>query len=255
MLRPALNSGSSASAGSVDFANHNTSRRELSVAAPVQQLDRAQLQFPDLGEFNSNTSQKLGDTISEAKTPLDFPDTSLTSETKESRGPFQSAVTVGSSLLIVVGLFLGLVWVFRKVNPSTASGSLPKDSLQILGRTSLAAKHQLVVVQFGPKLVLLSLQQNEVRTLAEIQDPTEVAEFHRHSGTAGIETIANGSVPHEYTVQEQSQQIDTQQFLQGRELEQAKLIAGSLSRTTSNEQEATEVSQAFRNVFAQGAAT
>jgi flagellar biogenesis protein FliO len=77
------------------------------------------------------------------------------------------------SLLIVLGLFFGMVWLYRKSsnNPSQA---VPKQVVQILGRTPMAARQHLVLVRFGSKLLLVSLAQGETRTLGEITDPLEV---------------------------------------------------------------------------------
>lgn len=77
------------------------------------------------------------------------------------------------SLLIVLGLFFGMVWVYRK-SSNGASHSVPKQVVQVLGRTPLAARQNLVLVRFGSKLLLISMAQGETRTLGEITDPLEV---------------------------------------------------------------------------------
>jgi flagellar biogenesis protein FliO len=83
-------------------------------------------------------------------------------------------VSVGSSLLLVVGLFLGVAWCYRRTLSTTLSGALPKQVVQVMGRSSISPRQQLVVVRFGSKLVLVSLIQGEARTLSEIADPLEV---------------------------------------------------------------------------------
>jgi flagellar biogenesis protein FliO len=95
------------------------------------------------------------------------------SDEKRSTGTVQMFVSVISSLLIVIGLLLGAAWCYRKATPNL-SGSLPKQALQVLGRAPLAPRQQLILVRFGPKLVLMSNLQGEVRTLSEIVDPLEV---------------------------------------------------------------------------------
>ena len=92
---------------------------------------------------------------------------------EHSTGTFQMIVSVGSSLLIVLGLIVGAAWCYRKASP-TASSSLPKDVLQVLGRAPLAPRQQLVLLRFNNKLVLVSNLQGEVRTISEITDPLEV---------------------------------------------------------------------------------
>lgn len=83
-------------------------------------------------------------------------------------------MSIGSSLLIVIGLFLGLAWFYRKTTNTSLSGALPKQVVQVLGRTPIATRQQLVLVRFGSKLVLVSLVQGEARTISEITDPLEV---------------------------------------------------------------------------------
>ncbi len=93
---------------------------------------------------------------------------------KASGGTLQTVVSVGSSLLLVVGLFLGVAWCYRKTLSSTAGGGLPKQVVNVLGRTSISTRQQMVLVRFGSKLLLVSVIQGEARTLGEITDPLEV---------------------------------------------------------------------------------
>lgn len=121
----------------------------------------------------SHTAQSVSGT-SDVHRPLKPPtaDDSAADE-KRSTGTVQMFVSVISSLLIVVGILLGAAWCYRKATPNL-SGSLPKQVLQVLGRTPLAPRQQLILVRFGPKLVLMSNLQGEVRTISEIVDPLEV---------------------------------------------------------------------------------
>ncbi len=54
------------------------------------------------------------------------------------------------------------------------TGALPKQVVNVLGRTQLAPRQQLVLIRFGSKLILVSNLQGEVRTLSELTDPLEV---------------------------------------------------------------------------------
>jgi flagellar protein FliO/FliZ len=115
------------------------------------------------------------DSPSKERTPLAPRSTKATSETKSrgSSGTFQMLVSVGSSLLIVIGLFLGVAWCYRKTL-NQASLGLPKQVVKVLGRTPIAPRQQLLVVRFGSKLVLVSMVQGDARALSEITDPLEV---------------------------------------------------------------------------------
>ncbi|MEZ6137362.1 MAG: flagellar biosynthetic protein FliO [Pirellulaceae bacterium] len=94
--------------------------------------------------------------------------------TTGSNSTLRMLFSMGSSLLIVVGLFLGVAWFYRKTMKTSFGGGLPKQVVNVLGRTQIAARQQLVLVRFGSKLVLVSLVQGEARTISEITDPLEV---------------------------------------------------------------------------------
>ncbi len=106
--------------------------------------------------------------------PLKPPSSSdANAPTKRTSSTTQMFISVVSSLLIVIGLLFGAAWFYRKATPNL-SNSMPKDVVQVLGRTPLAPRQQLVLVRFGSKLVLVSNLQGEVRTISEITDPLEV---------------------------------------------------------------------------------
>jgi flagellar biogenesis protein FliO len=111
----------------------------------------------------------------------------------------QMLFSVGSSLLIVLGLFLGVAWCYRRTL-NTSLGGIPKQVVSVLGRTAIAPRQQLILVRFGSKLVLVSMNQGETRTLSEITDPIEVdqlagtCESHQpHSLTNSFRSILNQS--------------------------------------------------------------
>lgn len=107
--------------------------------------------------------------------PLAPPSERLTGEKpKASAGTVQMLVSIVSSLLLVVGLFLGVAWCYRKTLGTSLAGGLPKQVVSVLGRTSISARQQMVLVRFGSKLLLVSVIQGEARTLGEITDPLEV---------------------------------------------------------------------------------
>ncbi|MCA9160687.1 MAG: flagellar biosynthetic protein FliO [Planctomycetales bacterium] len=93
---------------------------------------------------------------------------------KGTAGTLQMLVSIVSSLLLVVGLFLGVAWCYRKTLGTTLAGGLPKQVVHVIGRTSISARQQMVLVRFGSKLLLVSVIQGEARTLGEITDPLEV---------------------------------------------------------------------------------
>lgn len=110
----------------------------------------------------------------------------------------QMLVSIISSLLLVVGLFLGVAWCYRKTLGTSLTGGLPKQVVSILGRTSISARQQLVLVRFGSKLLLVSVIQGEARTLGEISDPLEVDQMlgQCESGQPGSITQSFKSLLH-----------------------------------------------------------
>jgi len=107
-------------------------------------------------------------------TPLSPPSPSSSEVKTQSGSSLQMLLSIGSSLMMVIGLFLGSVWLYRKSIGSSKASGLPKNVVQILGRTPVATRQQLILLRFGPKLVLLSMVQGETRAISEISDPMEV---------------------------------------------------------------------------------
>lgn len=87
--------------------------------------------------------------------------------------PSGALTTVGGSLALVLGLFLVIAWCTRRFSP-TGSAILPKEAVELLGRTSLAARQQAHLVRIGNKLLLVAISPAGAETLTEISEPTEV---------------------------------------------------------------------------------
>jgi len=88
-------------------------------------------------------------------------------------GGLGSLLTMGASLVLVLGLFLIVAWLLRRATPGNVA-VLPKEVFEILGRAPLASRHQVHMVRCGRKLLLLSASPGGIETLAEIDDPAEV---------------------------------------------------------------------------------
>jgi len=112
-----------------------------------------------------------------------------------------SLTTAGTGLAIVVGLFLVCAWLMRRSGPKPST-PLPKEAVAVLGRAPLAASHFAHLLQFGNKLVLVSVGPDSVTPLCEVTDPNEVHRLlglctrnHKHSTTAEfhqvLEELAN----------------------------------------------------------------
>ncbi len=84
-----------------------------------------------------------------------------------------AVTSIVSSLAVVLGLFFLVVWFARRNGPKGGL-LLPSEVLEVLGRSPLTARHQMHVVRFGNKLLLLSVTPAGAEPLAEIDDPAEV---------------------------------------------------------------------------------
>ena len=84
-----------------------------------------------------------------------------------------SVVTIGSSLAVVLGLFLLLTWAMKRSSPA-GSGALPKDVVEVLGRANLSPRQPVHLVRCGSKLLLVCVMPGGMETLTEITEPDEV---------------------------------------------------------------------------------
>jgi len=84
-----------------------------------------------------------------------------------------SLASVGSSLAVVLGLFLVVAWLLRKGTPGDCP-VLPKEAVEVLGRAPLTARQQVHLIRLGSKLVLVCVTPGGVEALSEVADPAEV---------------------------------------------------------------------------------
>lgn len=111
------------------------------------------------------------------RTPLRLPRQNKSASKDLSRpvpaSSMNSLTTVIGSLGIVLGLFVVLVWLSRRFAPA-GTAALPKEAVELLGRTSLGTNQQMQLVRVGTKLLLVALSPQGARTLTEITSATEV---------------------------------------------------------------------------------
>jgi flagellar biogenesis protein FliO len=88
-------------------------------------------------------------------------------------GGIGSLLTMGASLVLVLGLFMIVAWLLRRATPGHVA-VLPKEVFEVLGRAPLASRQQVHMVRCGRKLLLLSSSPAGIETLTEIDDPIEV---------------------------------------------------------------------------------
>lgn len=77
------------------------------------------------------------------------------------------------SLAIVLGGYLGFVWLVRRFN-SGAAGKLPAEVLDVVGTAPFGPRKNLQLVRLGSKLLLLLNGPEGTHPIGEITDPAEV---------------------------------------------------------------------------------
>jgi flagellar biogenesis protein FliO len=103
--------------------------------------------------------------------------------------------TVAASLALVLSLFFVVAWMMKKNMPKSA-GLLPREVVQVLGRSQLSGKQFVHLVRCGNKLLLVSVTPGGAETLTEITDPLEVdriaglcAQRNPQSATAAFQDV------------------------------------------------------------------
>ena len=83
-----------------------------------------------------------------------------------------SIAALGAILL----LFLGVVQIWKKYTPGHKT-ELPQAAWELLGNVSLDARHNLMIVRVGSRLIVLGQSEQGLQTLSEITQGEEVAQL------------------------------------------------------------------------------
>lgn len=111
--------------------------------------------------------------------------------TDASSGGISQRGVLGLSNLLSVGLCLaGAIWVWR----GRVREAIDEDGelWSVISQRPLDARHRLMVVRFADSLLLLSVSQNQISLLKEIDDPAQVAEVNLR--VSAQREIASGSL-------------------------------------------------------------
>lgn len=131
-------------------------------------LDEVELSELDV-KSNSNPNRKSIPLLPPASSPA----TDRAGSKKGSPWTQPHVTSTLASLGVVLGAFFLLAWFVQR-NKSGSGAKLPAEAVEILGRIPWEGKHQLQIIRFGPKLLLLSVAAGTTQTLAEITDPDDV---------------------------------------------------------------------------------
>ncbi|HEX5446179.1 MAG TPA: flagellar biosynthetic protein FliO, partial [Pirellulales bacterium] len=110
-------------------------------------------------------------------------------------GGTSSMMTGMASLAVVLGLFFAVAWMLRRGLPA-GPAVLPREAVEVLGRTPLAGRQHAHLLRCGNKVLLVYLAQGVAETLTEITDPLEVdrlvglcRQSHPQSTTASFRQV------------------------------------------------------------------
>jgi len=84
----------------------------------------------------------------------------------------KSVAKMVGGLALVLAVFLLVSMLFGK---SKTPSSKRESAMQVLARTTISRTQQMQLVRLGSRLVLIAVSENRVDTLADIDDPAEVA--------------------------------------------------------------------------------
>jgi flagellar biogenesis protein FliO len=92
----------------------------------------------------------------------------------ESKPPGFDLPRVLGALAVVLGLIFALRWLLRRsMNPASLPGVT--NTVQVLTRSPLSPRQQLLLVRVGRRLLVVSDCNGQLNSLSEISDPDEVA--------------------------------------------------------------------------------
>lgn len=85
------------------------------------------------------------------------------------------AVTMASSLAVVLGLFAAVVWASRRFNSKQGGrGELPAEAVEQLGSHTLDPRTRLLLVRCGDRVLVMAQTATGMHPISEISDPHEV---------------------------------------------------------------------------------
>lgn len=94
-------------------------------------------------------------------------------------GLSENAVTAIGATALVVGLFLVSAWAMKRGMPRSQR-ILPREVVEVLGRTPLGPRQFAHLLHVGNKIVLVSATPAGAETLVEVSDPQEVDRILGH---------------------------------------------------------------------------
>lgn len=92
------------------------------------------------------------------------------------------------ALGVVIALIFAVRWAIRRFGVRPAGIARRSDMLAVLASRGLPGRHQLHVVRFGRRVVLIGATPSGLRRLAEVTDEHEAAEWLGSDAADGLTT-------------------------------------------------------------------
>lgn len=172
-LQNAMNEAFGESVSQANLESNSFPSSFPSLSAPSSSADR-------LSELTETAAEKIGgvkDWVSDQTNGL------FNTSTGGSAGGWMDRLSsmlggadirkIGGSLSIVLGGYLGLVWLLRKINPVGNQG-IPTEVLEVVGNAPLDSRQNLQLVRLGSKLLLMIHGPDGTQPIGEVTDPAEV---------------------------------------------------------------------------------
>ena len=96
----------------------------------------------------------------------------------------QSATRMVGALAVVLGAFMVLLWVTKKIQGPSKT-MMSKQTLELLGQKQISKIHSLHLIRLGQRVLLISASDSGLTCLSEINDPMEVAQLLETNSQAG----------------------------------------------------------------------
>ena len=107
----------------------------------------------------------------------------------EPQGPWEQWGRTLGALAVVVALILVARIALKRFSP--VSGPRRREALDVLARTSVSSRHQLLLVRVGRRVVLVGQGPSSLTTLSEVTDTQEVAALIEAVGAAGLKKTSD----------------------------------------------------------------
>lgn len=108
-------------------------------------------------------------------------------------GALPSMTKIGLSLLLVIVVIYGTVFLMRKLTGNRLAGAGSKKSVQLIEQTYLAPKKSVCLVKLADRAVLLGMTDTQINFLTEIDWDSMPQDVHKkvESKAVGFQSILN----------------------------------------------------------------